>query len=158
MKPRCNPHVLLLALVIACGNNHDPGKTCVPEGPYEWPAACEALDCSALVCDVTCPMGAACGHLDCTQSPQCRIDCQPQTTCKEVDCTGAESCFAYCDESAACDVTCTNARSCSLNCLTNAQCLLRCGSTAAPACQITNCPAPIDCGGGVFVCNRACPP
>ena len=150
------PRVLVLLVMIACGNG-DHGKTCVPEGPYEWPADCDNLDCKTAVCDVTCVMGSTCGRLDCTASPQCRIDCQPQTTCKDVDCTGAESCFTYCDESAACDVTCNDAKACSLNCLPNANCLLRCGGATAPACQITGCAAPVDCGGGVFVCNRSCP-
>jgi hypothetical protein len=75
----------------------------------------------------------------------------------EVDCTGAADCFVDCEDNATCDVTCTGATGCVENCRADSQCILRCDPTAGTACQFNMCPSPVDCGGGVLVCNRPCP-
>lgn len=151
-------------VVAACGSS-SPVTTCEPAGPdYNvWPMGCHTFDCHAQICDVTCDYQMSdpiCPRLDCTDAQQCRLDCQPGRTCPDVDCTGASACFIACESGGHCSGTCENATSCALSCgPPPSECLLRCGAAGSGAnCHMDGCPTtPTDCGGGVYVCNRACP-
>jgi hypothetical protein len=149
--------VIAAAVLLACGGNK--GSVCTPGGPNDnnWPVGCDTFDCHDSVCDVTCPAGSDCPHLDCTGSPQCRIDCQMGVECTTVDCTGADVCFVDCEDHSACNLTCNDATMCNENCRPDSECLLSCGSAGSATCFMDMCPSPVDCGNGVTVCNRACP-
>jgi hypothetical protein len=161
--------LVLVALMAGCGGGEstpDSGpSTCVPEGYWEWPADCSVALCGAQACDATCPVGATCDRLDCTTSPQCRIECQDQAHCPDIDCRGSDFCFVTCLGTGTTGGDCTMhgaaAAHAEMECLDSAQCLLDCGAGAsATACKISNCTGGTgitDCGGGVYVCNRACP-
>jgi hypothetical protein len=67
-------------------------------------------------------------------------------------------CDATCTAGARCEVDCASDETCRLQCQAGAECLLACGA-AVDECDL-QCAAPgrvEDCGGGVLVCNRACP-
>jgi len=122
-----------------------------------WGSGCDTVDCHGIVCDITRDFEMSpptCQRLDCGDSPQCRLDCQMGRMCPDVDCKGTDSCFVNCGPSASCDVDCTGAASCAENCQAGSQCLLCCGSSM---CPMAICPAPVDFGGGVYVCGRDCP-
>jgi hypothetical protein len=154
----------LVFVWVACsackGNTVDPNK-CVPSGPYDIPPDCDDADCEDIVCDTTCPTGQVCPLLDCKGSPQCRLDCQGSATCTYVDCDQSDVCFIDCHETGStCEVSCVGAQECGLDCYDGAECLLECGSATGSACAVEVCSGGsgmLDCGSGVFACNRPCP-
>jgi hypothetical protein len=155
----------------------DPDNPTVPETcdasclePGGPPACCSAL-CPLGVCP-TCEAGGRC-TLECESAGTCTASCQPGSTCS-LSSTNTGGAFVGCD-SASCDVECTNNTSCSLQCTGSSSCALHCGQggpcnldcrdgssclvacePSVSACDVV-CDNPVDCGDGVFVCNRACP-
>ncbi len=156
--------VVVLVAIASCGGG-DSGvdasqlNVCYPDGPYQIPPGCDLADCKGRVCDTTCHDGTTCGTLDCTDSPQCRLTCEANTVCGPTNCRGADVCFVACFS--ACEVDCDGSPDCGLECLAGAPCLLRCGASNPGRCgfqgECVDGSAVVDCGGGVFVCNRPCP-
>jgi hypothetical protein len=150
-----------LMLSASCGDDsHSSVRTCVPEGPWTWPADCDLAQCHMRTCDTTCPEGQTCTELDCTQSSQCRLECQNAATCPNVDCTGADVCFVSCLDASVCEIHGgDNALSLNIDCLGASQCLLHCGNTPVEKCHYAYCDSgPVmDCGNGTYACNRPCP-
>src|SRR5262249_1283949 len=146
----------VLAVTVGCGNDE---HVCAPSGPptpesYVWPPGRDVVDChGASSCDITCPSGQPCHRLDCFGAGQCRFDCLG--TSDEYDCRTAGFCSAECFPGTTCTMQCDGADFCSIACSGGA-CLLDCGS--ATSCSFLRCSGDmIDCGGGILVCNRACP-
>jgi hypothetical protein len=154
--------VFVLTFVLGCGGDE---HVCKPTGPptaesYEWPADCELVDCHGMTaCDITCPNAASCPRLDCSGVSECRLDCLG--TCDDLDCRNGGICTAECFPGTTCATRCDGADSCSIRCSGGA-CLIDCGS--ATSCNFNRCTDAsgntaqmTDCGGGILVCNRACP-
>ncbi|MAQ15674.1 MAG: hypothetical protein CMN30_12880 [Sandaracinus sp.] len=145
----------------------------------ECPEGCECVDlcdgrsgddCSCNGRSWRCPCGLAC-------SPGARCEAQCKFTTEEcvvagpraeslsvqcdtardcrVDANGARSVDVDCKRLGSCAVDCRGARECEVRCRQGAHCLLRC---SGPDCGfgMTDCD-PVDCGGGVWVCNQSCP-
>ena len=115
-----------------CRFSCSPGATCGAE--------CKDV---ARMCEVAAPNA---GSLDmkCDETADCRVDAR-----------GAGSVDVECKRPGDCEVDCRGATDCDLRCRMGAHCLLRCDG---PGCAIgrSDCDA-VNCGGGVWVCNRACP-
>ena len=154
---------ILLVLLCSCGASEPAPIVCKADGPTFIPPVpeCEVIDCRGVNCDTTCQPGTSCGTLDCRDSPQCRLNCEVGATCEFADCTAADVCFIDCHGTGTtCEVGCKNAGSCDVSCRDGAQCVLDCGVTESPACGFGRCAGGsgiVDCGGGLWVCNRACP-
>lgn len=140
--------------VINCFN--DCASTCDADC-----GTCGASECCIEPCtgdcspecrgDCTCVFG--CANNQDTCAPTCRQD----ATC-ELNCTDAENCSLTCVGNSTCIVDCTRANICNgFECLGDASCQLNC--TDANNCGFANCTGTeTDCGNGILVCNRPCPP
>lgn len=122
--------------------SNTPGETCT--GDCSCSGTCD-VDCSG--CVVECNDGSRCSGTVATDS---RVVCQGDARC-EVGCTDGECEYACRSRGAVCLVDCG----------AGAECLLDCGDNRNPPqqnnCVFTSCDEPTECGGGIFVCNRACP-
>ena len=157
----------------------DPQPVEAPECGIECLApTCEADAECALACD-----GGECEHA-CAPGSQCEVEAEGalrvegfhraadvsvacddaarcETTCQggecEVGCAGTEQCTTRCSDGAECDTDCAGSAQCGAAvCESGAECVLRCEDSAR--CGFVRCEGPQRaCGGGVIVCNRACP-
>jgi hypothetical protein len=103
-----------------------------------------------MVCGATCSIpcgGAASCLVDCNQDSRCAVDCQGATTC-DVACAPGSRCSVDCRGSHACNL---------VRCDGDARCALQCDDGDAQ-CMFASCGgSEISCGGGLFMCNTACP-
>lgn len=109
--------------------------------------SCPGGDCG------TCEPGCSCNQK--CNSTACTTTCAFGSNCRVATDTNVDTALMHCQDGASCHLEC-NAEDCRLDCQGDALCVLACGSSV-DTCQL-DCPAGgTSCGGGVAVCNRACP-
>lgn len=144
-----------------CVRNCDSGAAC------GWTCgatqSCTGVCSNGSTCDVNCSDASYC-EFDCSSGSVCAVGCGDADTCLG-SCAGGSTCAFTCAEDtncgpiacsggSMCAVDCTGSDSCAVQCDDGAACALTCSDAS---CTFTECAQPLDCGGGLVVCNRACP-
>ena len=123
------------------------------------PAECCGDRCAGADCRLSCASTACPCHLDCGATEgTCELTCGPDQVCF-FDCAETNNCFVRCDGvGSVCETRCENADNCDqFRCTDDAACLVYCNG--AENCRFVECPnGAVDCGNGILVCNRDCPP
>jgi hypothetical protein len=131
--------------------------TCSAQCTDSCAGSCGPNLCCIESCSGSCPkceQGCSCDQT-CTTDGACSSTCGPRTTCR-FTAVGASEAHLVCAASSACRLECENVvGDCDLNCASGAACLLSCGTAAS--CRLACSTGLVDCGNGVFACNRACP-
>ena len=92
----------------------------------------------------------------CTTDAQGSVNVDLQ--CTDSTCTldaGGSTNVAMSCTDGTCELHCMDASNCSMDCIGTSSCRLDC--MGAMSCGFDTCASPVICGGGVMVCNRACP-
>jgi hypothetical protein len=123
-------------------------------------SSCGATGCCADVCGggVTCDQkctGCRC-DLTCDKAPGgCSFTCQSGSTCN-VHAKDVGPTSLTCSDRSTCELTCGAHGPCSAACTADSECLVHCNG--AMPCIVQCVGTKVDCGNGVQVCNRLCPP
>ncbi|MFH1809701.1 MAG: hypothetical protein ABIJ09_13220 [Pseudomonadota bacterium] len=119
------------------------------------PGTCNPFECCADACTgdlCFCPQACSCDiRLRSTGGQQ--TTCYSESTCFLVGGGGLQD--VTCEVNAACRLYCEAGSTCSMDCQGGAACLIHCDATAT--CNLLNCTS-VDCGNGIQVCGRQCPP
>jgi len=138
-----------------CSANACCVQTCSEE---ECPDCQTGCTCDTLCdrpfdrCEADCREGSLCHIATTAQGPSAVLRCREAATCF-FECA-TTLCELRCDPGAYCELSCVGAEECQARC-DDASCLIDCAGV--PDCRVEDCDAPIDCGGGLWACNRACP-
>ena len=133
----------------------NPGEDCGDGASCE-SGVCRATQCEGY-CSLSCAQGARNCQAVCEGAVECDVTCGASASCA-IDCAATEGgCTANCEPGSQCHVTCGPQQSCTVDCMDESGCLLQCGDQGLE-CGFTDCPDPIDCGGGLLACGRICPP
>ncbi len=130
-----------------CHESIDNGGDCTPCQPG---CSC-SFDCLGAGCNAACEEGSSC-VVNAEDATFARDACKGAVC--ELVCLDVTHCGMSCQPGAVCEVSCNRGSSCTLDCPHDTPCLLRCQDV--DTCAL-DCPSPTPCGGGVWVCNRACP-
>lgn len=110
---------------------------------------CDAVRCSGAGSECTVEArGASNLAADCEAGAHCVLDAYGASNVRDIRCRDGATCEADCRETSSCTLKCESGASCLLHCDDDDDnCRLECrdGRTR------------IDCGEGVFACDRACP-
>ena len=147
--------IIAIATLVGCSNDGPcEGDFCSCFDTEDCAFECNEVPCtgecvSLATCDGTCRDSCS---LFCESSSGCDFLCEDLCT---VECTSVSECNIDCGVD--CDVACTDLSACRVTMISGVTTCERAGD-----CDIT-CATPdgeepaIDCGGGVYVCDRACP-
>ncbi|MCG8555637.1 MAG: hypothetical protein MJD61_10180 [Proteobacteria bacterium] len=129
-----------------CTIDHCNGRQCVyTPGPCDCVKACPGGDCGVCTTDCTCNQTCS--------AEQCQSTCASGAQCSLACVVGR--CEQTCRRNAQCSLDCRESV-CELHCQPGASCLMS-GCGKGSPCQL-RCQGKLrSCGGGVKVCNRACP-
>ncbi len=113
--------------------------------------------CSDASCAVSCNDFADSCDLQCTGSSACDFQC-PQGYC-DTACEDESDCTMTCGSQPSFLAILFGLEACELQCAAGATCLLDCNGSRGCAGDDLTCAGgtTVDCGGGVYACNRPCP-
>jgi hypothetical protein len=115
-------------------------------------ATCSVSARGGADASMICELGATC-TVDASGASATGVACGSGASCV-IDGSGSSGMRLTCVD-ASCELSCDGATDCSAACDASSACVLHCDSSHG--CGYSECDAPVDCGGGVTACNRACP-